>query len=192
MQKMNFNEEQEFERQWWGDCRNTYGEETKQFVYAKYMGLEVSDYSIDVKGKSIVDIGGGPCSLLLKCKNLSNAIVVDPCLYPQWIYKRYLGCKIDPIICIGENIINTTADEVWIYNCLQHTKNPKRIIENTKKIAPVLRIFEWIDIPPHKGHPHMLNEDDLTRWIDRDGDIHIDILSGEGQCFGRFYAGVFK
>ena len=31
-----------------------------------------------IKPKSVLDIGGGPVSLLLKCENFKKAIVVDP------------------------------------------------------------------------------------------------------------------
>jgi hypothetical protein len=32
---------------------------------------------------------------------------------------------------------------------LQHVESVERIINNAKRAAPVLRLFEWIDIPPH-------------------------------------------
>jgi len=65
---------QEWEFGWWGNCVNTYGEETKQLLYAARMGLTAfhdgkSPFNFDLGGASVLDIGGGPSSLLLKCTN---------------------------------------------------------------------------------------------------------------------------
>lgn len=192
---MSWQEDQESEQSWWGTCQNTYGEETKQLVYAPLMGLELthdgnSPYSIDMGGQCVVDIGGGPCSLLLKCRNVSG-VVVDPCEYPSWVGARYLAANIGYHKISGEDMTlnGDLLNEVWIYNVLQHTKDPGKIILNAKRIAPVLRIFEWIDIPPHQGHPHMLTEAKLNEWIDGQGTV--GQLNGKGECYGKYYAGAF-
>ena len=85
----------EWEKQWWGTCQNTYGEEEKQVVCATKMGLRFfhdgkGPYNIDMHGSSVLDIGGGPCSLLLKCVNVKGK-VADPLLlgFPHWILERY-------------------------------------------------------------------------------------------------------
>ena len=127
---MSHKEDQEFERKWWGTCQNTYGEETKQLVYARLMGLVTSHdgnspYSIDVQEKSILDIGGGPSSLLLKCRNLGYGMVVDPCVYPAWVHQRYAEANIAFLQMAGEEFVaEDQFDEVWIYNVLQHVENP--------------------------------------------------------------------
>jgi len=195
---MSHKDDQEFERKWWGTCQNTYGEETKQLVYARLMGLVNSHdgnspYSFDVGGKSILDIGGGPSSLLLKCRNLGFGAVVDPCAYPPWVHQRYAEARVAFIYMSGESFVAKERlawfDEVWIYNVLQHTEDPEQIIRNAKSTAPALRIFEWIDIPPHEGHPHMLTEAMLNKWIDGIGTT--GVLNGEGMCYGRYYSGAF-
>jgi hypothetical protein len=43
----------------------------------------------DARGATVLDLGGGPVSMLLKAVNLSVGIVVDPGRYPEWIYARY-------------------------------------------------------------------------------------------------------
>jgi 2-polyprenyl-3-methyl-5-hydroxy-6-metoxy-1,4-benzoquinol methylase len=193
-------DDQEFERKWWGSCQNTYGEETKQLVYARLMGLVNthdgnSPYSFDLQGKSILDIGGGPSSLVLKCRN-GRGTVVDPCSYPNWVQWRYLHSNIPYYQLSGENFLEKTdvewkCDEVWIYNVLQHVENPELVIKNAKLCAPVLRIFEWMDIPPHEGHPHELTKVALDKWLDAKTDIKVNYLNGEGECYGRYYAGAF-
>ncbi|MHC4464472.1 MAG: hypothetical protein ACYS30_24030, partial [Planctomycetota bacterium] len=60
---MPWSEVQEWETSWWGKCINTYGEETKQLLYADRMGLQMfhdgkSPFNIDVKGANVLDIGG--------------------------------------------------------------------------------------------------------------------------------------
>ena len=144
---MSFTSDQEAESKWWGTCQNTYGEETKQLVYAKYMKLVPthdgnSPYSFDMEGKTVLDIGGGPCSMLLKCRNLKSGYVIDPCSYPLWVSLRYSMAKIKYARCNGEDVGEFKVDEVWIYNVLQHCKDPKKIIQRATESAPVLRIFE--------------------------------------------------
>lgn len=192
---MNWDDHQDFEASYWGNCVNTYCEEAKQYVYAKNMGLTLSHveskaYGFDLKGKSVFDIGGGPVSLLLRCVNLGQCTVADPCQYPAWVRARYDCMKIGYLPVPGEQLVNFTGyDEVWIYNVLQHTQDPEKIIQNAKKIAPVLRIFEWVDFPPHPGHPHELTKAGLEKWIGQSGTV--TTFHGEGYCHGNAFHGVF-
>lgn len=165
------NKEYEFEKSWWGKCLNTFSEDSKHYGYAHRMQLIINWQDIlGVEGKKILDIGGGPTSMLLKAKGiLKGSKVVDPIDYPNWTKERYKLAGIDLQVIPGEQITDTGFDEVWIYNCLQHTISPEQIIYNAKKAAPVLRIFEWIDFPPHEGHPHELTEQSLNTWIGQKG-----------------------
>ena len=152
VQNMSFHDvEHKFEKKYWGDCTNTFLEEQKHFVQARLMGIKVEGYSFDATGMRILDIGGGPVSMLLKAKNLAFGMVCDPITYPAWVYERYRAKGIIYLVLSGEHVISFGWDEVWIYNCLQHTTDPKKIIDNAKKAAPLIRIFEWIDFPPHPG-----------------------------------------
>lgn len=180
-----------FEKSYWGNCANTFHEEVKQLIYAKLMGLEFSEsHTIDAQNKSIIDIGGGPVSLLLKTINLKTGTIIDPLVYPKWIYERYCAAGLNYSIVGGENFsLNHNYDECWIYNCLQHTQDPAKIISNVKKISSVLRIFEWIDIPAHDGHPHELKQEMLQEWIGQSGNAMT--LSQQG-CFGKCFYGVFN
>lgn len=194
---MSWEHDQEFERSWWGDCSNTFTEETKQLTYAYKMGLHCYSNNgkwpcYDLAGKSVLDIGGGPTSLLLKCENRHNwsCRIVDPCNYPSWVQSRYDTAKIRYSQLRGEDLETLPIyDEVWVYNVLQHTQDPELIIKNAKQIAPVLRIFEWIDLPAHEGHPQELKEHDLNNWIDGEGTTE---ELNENGCHGRAYYGVFK
>jgi hypothetical protein len=98
-------EHYEFEKSYWGDCCNTFDEDQKHYVYAKYMGLTREQYSFIVGNKTILDIGGGPSSMLLKCKDLKAGCVIDPIEYPQWTKMRYSIKNIDVVVARGEDII---------------------------------------------------------------------------------------
>lgn len=182
--------DQEYERKWWGSCENTYTEEVKQLSYAYKMSLQAYAHEgkwpcYDLDGKSVLDIGGGPVSMLLKCENRgSNCMVIDPCKYPYWVGARYATAGIDYYQIKGEDNIDGHWDEVWIYNVLQHTEDPELIIRNARTLATVLRLFEWIDIPAHEGHPQELKETDLNKWLDGEGTTE---WLNENGCYGRAY-----
>lgn len=185
-----WNKDQKFEKDWW-ICHNTYGEEEKQLTYARKMGLRFfhdgkSPYNLDIKGK-ILDIGGGPVSLLLKSK--AKGTVVDPCEYPKWVEDRYKEAGIEYLKMKGEDIDLEGFDEVWIYNCLQHVENPQKIIENAKRVGKIIRIFEWIENGISEGHPHNLTEKDLNTWLEGEGKVE---MLNEPTLKGLSFYGIFR
>ena len=189
----------EFEENWWGNCANSFGEDAKHYVYATYMGLGIDwQYFTGAQGKRVLDIGGGPTSMLLKTSQLKSGKVVDPIKYPQWTKDRYALAGIEVEVKTGEEVDETGFDEVWIYNCLQHVIDPQLIIENAKRAAPILRIFEWINIPPHEGHPHELTKATLDQWIGQQGQwgrLNVSTIPNNnvnGGLFGEAYFGCFK
>ena len=183
-------DEHKFEMEYWGNCVNTFDEDQKHFVYAKFMEIQQSHYSFDAKNKRILDIGGGPSSMLLKCKNLNEGKVCDPIDYPLWTKIRYAVHNISVEVQPGEEVNEKGWDEVWIYNCLQHVESVEKIIENAKRAAPVLRIFEWLDIPAHEGHPVELTKELLDHVIGLPGSG--TVMLNESGCYGKAYYGVFK
>jgi hypothetical protein len=193
----NFNDNKsQFESDFWGLCTNTLGEEIKQLVYAKRMGLNLhadwrSEFNINMLGSSVVDIGGGPTSLLLKCVNV-NGMVVDPLSFPLWVYDRYKAAKILFLPKRGEDIcdiLSSNFDEAWIYNVLQHVDDPIQVIENARHIAKRVRLFEWIDIPAYPGHPHSLTKDMLEFALGNSGNTEV---LNESGCNGKAFYGVWN
>lgn len=187
------------ETTWWGDCANTYHEEQKQIVAATRMGL-IPNWAcahppiFDLEGRSVVDIGGGPVSLLLKCVNRGKCDVLDPIIprLHHWVGQRYFDLDIGVIAEPAENVGTTTSlppyDEAWMYNVLQHVDDPATVVGNARALARTIRIFEWIDIEPYPGHPHMLTRDLLDRWLGGMGfSAHLD----ESGAVGHAYYGVF-
>lgn len=200
-------DEQEFELGWWGNCVNTFGEELKQTVYASLMGISLLNQGgpgpvIDMEDKSIIDIGGGPCSMLLKTRTTGTKTLIEPCEYPDWVYERYTEASVHVYPYMkGEDFPKffpggTHWDECWIYNVLQHVEDPERIALNALHVADVVRVFEWIDMPVSPGHPHTLTEEKMNEWFAHEshpwGTQGRTYSLNESGCVGRAYAGVFR
>jgi 2-polyprenyl-3-methyl-5-hydroxy-6-metoxy-1,4-benzoquinol methylase len=188
----------QWETEWWNSLNyyaNTLNEEMKQLIYAQRMGIRqigdaYSPYWFDGGGKRILDIGGGPVSLLLKCKRTTWAKVVDPLEMPIWVLERYKAAEIEVEQIRGEDLLDTNMfDEVWIYNCLQHTEDPVMIIENAFRAAPVIRLFEWINTEPNIGHPQTLTEKMLNQALGGEGKT--ERMDSQG-LFGLAYYGIFE
>jgi hypothetical protein len=186
-----WNKAQEWELNWHDNCINSLYEEEKQIVYAEKMGLvktptPKTPYNYDLQGKSI----------LLKCVNFSEAIVIDPLMnkYPRWVLSRYMESNIAPFESKGEELIKGRTrgvDEVWIYNVLEHCEEPKKIINNAKRIGKIVRLFEWIDtaLGINNGHIHSFTEKQLNEWLGGNGKTE---MIKRGGANGHAYFGVFK
>ncbi len=161
------------ELDYWDSPINQWVEQGRHYVYAEKMGLSVENYWFRVHGKSILDIGGGPCSMLLQTWDAGVGVVVDPSPYPTWVIDRYTKRRIIILRALGEALpwTNQRFDEVWIYNVLQHVEDPSQVVTEARRVAKRVRLFEWIDIPPYEGHPHMLTKAGLDKWLDVDGEI---------------------
>ncbi len=179
----------EYELDFWGTCVRTLHEEQKQLVYAPRMGLlprwhGAHPPTFDLMGRSVIDIGGGPVSLLLKCENFSWATVVDPARWPDWVHDRYSTAGIGYRQQEAEDLSCANADEAWIYNVLMHVRDPEQIVVKAKEHAKILRIFEWIDIEPYEGHPHKLTYETLTQWLGQAGfAAHVNENGAVGHAF---------
>ncbi len=185
---------QEWEQEWWGNCVNTFGEEAKQITYAHRMSLvnepRLGKWPVyDLRGSTVLDLGGGPSSMLLKCVG-GNGVVVDPCPYPDWVADRYAASEIDYRVEKAEGFrLPERLTECWIYNVLQHVEDPEEVIASARANAYVLRIFEWIETETNIGHPHTLHADELNRWIGGSGQTE---MVDENGAVGLCYYGVFS
>jgi len=75
-----------------------------------------------------------------------------------------------------------------MYNVLEHTEDPKKIVENAQRLGGIIRLFEWIDTVPSPGHPHTFSETQLNEWLGGEGRVEIFT---RGASKGRGYYGVF-
>jgi hypothetical protein len=95
------------------------------------------------------------------------------------------------IACIprkGEDIEMWKADEVWIYNVLQHVEDPHKIVQNARRVGKLVRFFDWIDAGVHPGHPHNFTAEQFDEWFGAKGTVE-DI--NENDAKGRCWYGVF-
>ena len=201
---MSWEEAQGWEREWWGDCCWTFREEQKQLTYAERMGLVavVDDGRwpiYDMRGRTVIDMGGGPVSILLKTRSLRSGLVVDPCPYPAWVINRYNIHGILHADKRGEDfdglqldnfggacgLTDLRFDEGWLYNCLQHTDDPERVVRNLRNAAKVIRVFEWIDSEVNMAHPNAISAGDLNRWLNAVG--MIEEIDDDRGCTGKAY-----
>ena len=199
---------QQFESAWWGQCLNTFGEEAKQITYAHRMGLVNSpppdDWekwpSYDLAGKSILDIGGGPSSILLKCRDGVNknewlgdarSTVVDPLTMPYWVQARYEAAGIELVNAPAEDFNSSEVDdECWIYNCLQHVVDPYAVLNVAMTYSRVIRIFEYPYTTAHVGHPHTLLPERMDAMLGGKGTV--ENIAKENGISGLVYYGEFK
>jgi len=180
----------DFEADFWNGALNTYNEETKQLLYLREMGFPAlrdwrTPHNFDAKQQSIIDFGGGPTSVLLKFVNLKRGLVIDPMKQPAWVASRYAAAGILYAEMPAEhaNIIGAQdVDIALIYNCLQHCEDPEKVIANARANAKHLAVFEWINVPPHDGHPHMLTAEKLEAWCGRKGVVK---RFADNECFGE-------
>ena len=187
------------EAKYWGGCYNaaTFNEIQKQYVYAREMGLESfadAHGDFDLQNKSILDVGGGPWSMLLRSYNYRRAVVADPLPCPPSVLRRYKNYGINFQALPGEELdTDDHFDEVWIYNVLQHVMDPAEIIRRVQKLATRVRIFEWVYIPTDTCHPHLLTPEGLLNWFSGSRIEHIGIKQlNEQQCVGQAFIGIFS
>jgi SAM-dependent methyltransferase len=186
------------EAEFWGNCydMNALGEIVKQTTYGYEMGIfdeycdEYSD--IDLDGASVIDIGSGPWSLLLRCYNSGKLTAVDPIPWPPSVLRRYATYGIEFIQKGGEEVGDLPiADEVWMYNCLQHVEDPIKVLENCKKIGRRIRIFEWLNTPVDTYHLHTLTKELLMKGLDGTATERVRVINLTGRCQGTAFVGSF-
>lgn len=195
---MTWEQDNEFERSWWGNCLDTTWCEVLEHTYMRLMGFKIEStgrnpYRVNLEHRSVIDIGGGPISILLKCRDLGLATIVDPCVFPDWVYSRYDLAGIRYLTAKAENLDLDSelgaADEVWIYNCLQHVEDPDKVVANALKLGRIVRVCEPVGTKVSIGHPHAFDQE----WLDEHflGEGKVTKVNEPGVS-GTFYHGVFK
>ena len=188
-------EANKWETEWWEDFTNTLFEDEKQIVYAQKMGIPMpgsrtTPYTFDAKGASVLDIGGGPNSILLKTVNFSKAKVVDPLPMPQWVIDRYKAHGVEFEQVKAEDLDEKGYDECWMYNVLQHVEEPEKIVKNVRRAGKLLRVFDWLETPISDGHIQSLKAEDMEKWLGGIGKVEtLNTRPTVGKCFYGIFIG---
>ena len=182
----------EYQTQYYGDCNNTFREEEKHFVYGKLMGLQQSGDRFILPNIRVLDIGGGPVSLLLKCDGLTKGRILDPIDFPDWTKDRYKSRGIDVTVGNGEDHVFEGYDEVWIYNMLGLVDDPNKLVENAFKSANTVRVFEWITLEKDRIRKQFTEDELNVLFAVTESDNGKIVELKQKGCFGTAYYGVFK
>jgi hypothetical protein len=179
--------------------------------WSKYGGID-----LDFRNKNIIDVGGGPTSILLRgnggskrtseelknswtqtgsVKSLNVGVVIDPLNVAEYVKIRYEHFGVRFINEPAENIDKfynerNFFDDCIIYNCLQHVINPLEILDKVSKVSKVIRICEPINVPTDEMHLHMFDVKYFTNFFTSD---RFECIKS-GTCFigcDHFY-GIFK
>lgn len=132
-----------------------------QLQYTALAGIT----SENVRGARVVDIGGGPESATLRLP-VAAATVVDPLTFPDTDEQRYRAARVHRVFSAAEDFEPWAQweswvpfDEVWCYNCLQHTRDPLLILSRLPRYASAaIRFFDWTGVPADEMHPHVLSD----------------------------------
>ena len=176
-------------------------------IMSEMMGLEWEGEEISsVAGKSVIEIGAGPWGLTLRVKGASLLYAVEPAKFPANILGRYesRGVKFinEPAELVTLKSLGLTEkfDEVWLSNCLQHTQSPQHILQNMLDLGKTIRVFEWVDYPPHEGHPWLITKNLIESELLSGADCEVGIQRklnircnpGPKTFIGNAYWGIFK
>lgn len=119
------------------------------------------DLGTDLVGKKVLEVGGGAYPSILHATGLSKAVCVEPNFdnFPEEIKDKFKSSNVEGIsIPFEEYKGKIKFDEVWFFNVLQHVRDPLLQIENAKRIAKTIRVFEPIDTATNNEHPHTFSE----------------------------------
>lgn len=120
------------------------------------------DVDQDLIGKKILESGGGCYPSIYFCKGLKKSVNVEPLYdkFPDHVKTRFKNSNVECVSIGFEDYKGRSKfDEVWFFNVLQHVRDPFLQIENAKKIATTIRVFEPVDTAIDTEHPHSFNVD---------------------------------
>lgn len=133
--------------------RNSYSQ------YFAYLGIDIPMTGVDLKGKRIVEIGPADFPAVGYCSGNENCLIIEP--LPSDYLKRFNI----PISTEPAEDVEYEADEVWLFNVLQHVFDPHKIVERAKRQAKVIRFFEPINYGVNDAHPWNLTMEMFKEWF---------------------------
>lgn len=132
----------------------------------------------DLINKKILESGGGCNPSIYFCKGLKKAVNVEPLYdkFPESVKSKLNNANVECISVAFEDYKGRSKfDEVWFFNVLQHVKDPYLQIQNAKRIANIIRVFEPIDTAINDEHPHSF---DMQFFIDQFPNAEVKMYRG--------------
>lgn len=180
-----------------------------QEIYMDAMGIRQDyfygpDNSLNMSGLNVLDVGGGPASILLRTNNnlpnrphdgLKHGVVIDPVIITEHQKMRYQFHDIQFIQDQAENIDEYFTekgyfDECIMYNCLQHVEDPIAILDKITYLSKRIRIAEPLNVPTDHMHLHMFNEKYFDDYFSQERfTCHDKTITKVGSC--NHYVGLF-
>lgn len=127
--------------------------------YFRYLNID-----LNLKNKTILEIGPARIAALLYCNNYESAFIVEPTEYEDAI-QLYSDKPITFIRETYEDCESPKVDEIWLFNVLQHIIDPDAFVEKCKKNCKVIKFFEPINTPIEIHHPHSFTFDDYIEYF---------------------------
>ncbi len=186
---MDWTEAQVYERNWWlTEVDQHDWEQSKSSLVAGFIRV-----SHGRPNQRVIDIGSGPFSILQRVP-VGAGTALDPLDFGP-LEEGYRRAGIRRLIKRAEDLSEDDGhwDEAWIYNCLQHVESPERVLNAARKVADLIRIFEWINFEPYLGHLHKLTPERLQDGF-QDWHSHLECvgtLNSSGLC-GDFFVGIWE
>lgn len=131
---------------------------TSMIILKDHFNLDLEN---DLVNKKVLEVGGGAYPSVFHVTGLSKAVCVEPNFdnFPEHVRDKFESAGIEGLsIPFEEYKSRSKFDEVWFFNVLQHVRDPFLQIENAKKIAKTIRVFEPIDTEINNEHPHTFSE----------------------------------
>jgi hypothetical protein len=126
-------------------------------TYQKY--FKYLDIPYDLGNKSVVEIGPAKVAGLSFCKNYGKSYIIEPIVFEDTAKYYEDKPNLTFIREPAEKCEFPKADEVWLFNLLQHVIDPLEIINRCKKNAKVVRFFEAINTGTNEIHPFAFSYD---------------------------------
>ena len=155
----------------------------REKIYKKTIDLKYFQYE-DFENKVICEVGCGASAYIFNLKNAKKRIGIDP-LIDYYIKKKFIQNDNPSIVLINstaERILeleNESVDIIFALNMLDHTENPKKVLDECFRIlknngiiyivcnivrnilGPFRKLLWLIDKP----HPHHFSKKDLSQIL---------------------------
>lgn len=131
-------------------------------VYAQYFAHLKMRREQDMK--IIMEIGCGDFPALSYATNYEFSYIVEPMPSPI-LQKIATTIPVRILQQPAEDIpVWPQVDEVWLFNVLQHVKDPDLIVKKSKEVAGAIRFFEPINAGKDAMHLHEFSLDAMG-WL---------------------------